>query len=322
MLPGDVDVKLLLAFDALIQTQSVSKAAAQLGIRQPAMSAALARLRELFGDELFVRASGAMQPTPKAARLAAPVADVLARLRAVLSDHIGFDPRAARQTFTLASTDYVTFVLGPALYADLAASAPGVDLRIVGYDKNDVPERIDRGELDVALGVFPDPPERAVRQPLYEERFVGLARRGHPALVDGEMSLAAYCAASHALVSVRRDTRGVIDAVLADLGRARRIALTLPHMLALQDIIVRTDLIAALPERVARRAAPEALVVFELPLEVPAWTVEMLWNAAARTDPPTAWLRSRILETARRVDERRPQDRGRPRARSRHPVTP
>jgi DNA-binding transcriptional LysR family regulator len=293
-----MDLNLLLAFEALCQTKSVSKAATRLGIRQPAMSAALGRLRTLMGDALFVRVAGAMQPTPKALRLAQGIEPALAQLRATLGDGAAFAPRDAKRTFTLASTDYTTCVLGPALYADVAMAAPGIDLRILGYDKDNIPELLDRGDIDLALGVFSPPPERVVRRLLCPERFVGLARRGHPALAAGEMSLATYAGLRHALVSVQRDARGEIDKALAAQGLSRRIALTLPHMLALPDLLACSDLVAALPRRMAMRAAGKALTVFELPLNLPEWRIEMLWNPATRTDPASMWLRARVLKAA------------------------
>lgn len=296
-----MDLPLLLAFEALIQTRSVSKAAARLGVRQPAMSASLARLRTLLGDELFTRAAGAMQPTPRAVRLATDLVPALAQLRAAISDSAAFVPSEARRTFTLASTDYTTCVLGPALCADVARTAPGVDLRILGYDKNDIPELLDRGEIDLALGVFQPPPERAVRRLLCPEQFVGLARRGHPALSAGKIPLDTYASLRHALVSVRRDAHGEIDKALAARGLSRRIALTLPHMLALPDLLTGSDLVAALPRRMAQRIAGDALVVFKLPLDLEEWRIEMLWNPATRNDPASIWLRSLVIAAAAKV---------------------
>ncbi len=296
---SDIDLNLLLAFDAMMRTRSVSRAAARLGLRQPAMSGALARLRLLLRDELFVRAAGAMQPTPKALRMSPGIQEVLAQLRTIFDEGIPFIPAETARSFTIASTDYTTFVLGAALMADIGRAAPLLDLRIVGYDKGDIPDLIDRGDIDLALGVFQPPPERAVQQFLWPERFVGLARRGHPAFRGKAMPLDAYVAAEHALVSVRRDARGEIDQALAARGLSRRIALVLPHMLALPDILGASDLVAALPERVALRVAGPRLTVFELPLPVPKWRIAMLWNPAARTDAGGMWLRARVAAAAR-----------------------
>jgi DNA-binding transcriptional LysR family regulator len=265
------------------------------------MSASLARLRKALGDELFIRAQGAMMPTPRALRLAPGIRVALAQLDETLTEHTPFDPKASKHTFTLASTDYTSFVLAAPLARMLGTLAPNVDLRIVGYDKNDIPELLLRGAIDVALGTFRPPPDRAVRKALYIERFVGLARRHHPALRRGRMSVEAWLAAPHALVSVRRDARGAVDDALAARGLKRRTALVLPHMLVLPRILQTSDLVASVPARLADEVAGVELTAFELPIAVPSWTVEMLWTPATRKDRAAAWLRARIVEVASRL---------------------
>ena len=174
-----------------------------------------------------------------------------------------------------------------------------MDLQVLGYEKSGVGVMLARGEADVALGVFPQPPGDAVAVPLFEERFVGVARRGHPAAQPGaRLDAAAYAALPHALVTVRQDRSGALDEALAELGLRRRITVTLPHMLVLPALLHSSDLVAALPERVARGVLAVGLEVFEIPVAVPAWPVSMLWNPAARTDQATAWLRRCILEAA------------------------
>lgn len=176
-----------------------------------------------------------------------------------------------------------------------AAVAPGVDLQIVGYDKDAVGPMLDRGEADVALGVFPKPPDGAVKRSLFDERFVGVARPGHPAIVAGQVNLDRFCAYPHALVSVRRDNRGALDEVLTSLGRRRRIALVTPHMASLPDTLLRSDLLSALPVRMVAALASR-LECFELPVATPPWAVEMLWNPLARRDQANEWLRSLLMQ--------------------------
>lgn len=298
MTVSTIDLNLLVVFEAIFETQSVTKAAERLDMRQPAVSAALARLRNAFDDPLFVRAAGGMQATPRAIRLAPRVTLALTELRGAMVD-VPFTPSAAKRTFRIASTDYTTLVLLPGVLETVRSEASGIDLRIIGYDKGDVPTLIDTGEVDVALGTFPKPPLQAVLQNLSRERFVGLARHDHVGLQTGTMSLDSFVAADHALVSLRRDATGEIDRILALRGLARRVALVLPHMLCLPDILTRTDLIAAIPCRVADRVVNARLKVFELPIVVPAWHVQMLWNPATRGDTALSWLRSRITQVAR-----------------------
>jgi len=292
---ASIDLNLLLAFEALFEERGVTAAARRIGLGQPGMSAALGRLRGLIGDELFVRAAGEMRPTAKALEIAPGITAALAQLRRTLETGIGFDPATATRSFTLGSTDYTALVLLPDLMAYIRQHAPGVDLQVVGYEKGTVPDMLDRGEVDVALGVFPKPPERAVVTRLFEERFVGLARAGHPAVVDGRIDAQSFAYLPHALVTTRRDTTGSLDEALAASGLRRRVALTLPYVMVLPSILEGSDLVAALPSRLADRVLVGGRVQrFELPVETKPWTVSMLWPASARTDQATAWLRGAI----------------------------
>lgn len=293
----DVDMNLLAAFEALFVERQVTRAARRMGIGQPAMSDALRRLRTMFGDALFARADGTMHPTPKAVALATEVVPLLERLRTVMGAQVAFLPDTTETTFRIASTDYTTQVLLPPLMAVLRTQAPGVDLRVRGYDKDAVGGLLERGEIDVALGSFAAPPPNAVRTSLFRERFVGVARRDHPALSHDRMDLAAFAGAAHALVSVRGDARGIVDAALAALGLRRRVALVVPYMLILPRLLAESDLVATLAER-ACPLADSRLVRFAVPLPLDDWSVDMLWNPAARTDHATAWLRRIIMQVA------------------------
>ncbi|WP_245217317.1 LysR family transcriptional regulator [Roseomonas nitratireducens] len=296
---ADFDLNLLLAFEALLAERSVTRAARRLGIGQPATSAALARLRVLLNDRLFLRAPDGMRPTPRAVEIAPGIAAALAELRRTLAPVARFDPAVTTRRFALASTDYTSLVLLPAVAAAMARAAPEARLQVLGYAKDDVPALLAGGTLDAALGVFPDPPGSAVATPLFAETFVGVARAAHPAVVDGAMSLPAFCTAAHVLVTTRRDRVGEIDAVLAAQGRARRIALTVPHMLALLAVVAQSDLVGTVPARVAARLAPAmGLAVFRLPVAVATWRVTMLWPAAARDDQAAAWFRGVVRAAA------------------------
>jgi len=296
----DVDLNLLTAFEALYLDRQVTRASRRMGIGQPAMSDLLRRLRSLFGDELFVRVSVGINPTPRAVALATEILPLLARLREVMGAQVAFSPQEAEATFRIASTDYTTLVLLPPLLALLRAEAPGIDLHIRSYDKDAIGDLLERCEVDLAFGTFSDPPAGAVLKALCRERFVGLVRRDHPALVEGRMDIATFAACPHALVSVRNDARGAVDAALAGASLRRRVALVVPYMLLLPTVLVTSDLVATLPERAARQA-PDSLVRFELPIKVADWAVEMLWNPKARTNKAAQWLRDAVLRVAARV---------------------
>jgi len=295
------DLNLLLAFEALADTGSVSQAARRLGIGQPAMSAALARLRRLTGDRLFERTGGRMEPTARAMALMPGISAGLTQLRMTLAEGVEFDAASASRTFTIASTDYTTALILPPLAAWLQDHGPRIDLRFSSYDKQDVPELVARGEVDLAIGVFEPLPPDAVRTRLWTERFVGVARRGHPVMRD--LTPETYAAAKHALISVRKDARGRIDQELETMGLSRRIAVVLPHMLALQPVLLASDLIATLPARIAASFRQAGLETFDLPIFTRPWEVEMLWRPSARTDQANRWLRHAVSRAAKEIDE-------------------
>lgn len=295
---ANIDLNLLLAFEALLGERSVTGAARRLGLRQPAMSAALGRLRTTVGDELFVRVGQTMQPTPRALRLAPGIAQALATLRTTLGPELPFEPATAEQTFALGLTDYALAVLGPSLVAAVRGAGRGLHLRFVTFEKETVGPMIDGGVLDLAVGVFPDPPPGAIVTALLEERFVGIARRGHPAL-GGELDAAAYAALDHALYTTRRDATGAIDVALAVRGLRRRVALTVPFVSLLPEIVASSDLVAAIPARVSETLRDGRIESFPIPLDIAPWTLQMLWSPLARSDRGNAWLRDTVRAVAR-----------------------
>ncbi len=292
-----IDLNLMLAFEALLAARSVTGAAQRLGLRQPAMSAALARLRAALGDELFVRVGQTMQPTPRALRLAPGISAALDGLRATLGPEVPFDPARAERTFVLGMTDYAVALLGPPLVERARAAGAGLHLRFVAYDKDMLGPMIEGGVLDLAVGVFPDPPEMAVVTPLFEERFTGIARTGHPALA-GDLDAAGFAALDHALYTTRRDASGAIDAALARLGLSRRVAVTVPFVSLLPPLVAASDLVAAVPVRAAEAFGDARVGVFPIPLDLAAWTLQMLWSPLARRDNGSAWLRETLQTVA------------------------
>ncbi|MGP9819704.1 LysR family transcriptional regulator [Salinarimonas sp. NSM] len=300
-----MDLNLLLAFEALDKTRSVSAAARMLGLSQPATSAALGRLRRELDDELFSYVGRRMEPTPKARRLAPTVLSALADLRGAIDEERPFDPATTASVFTVAMTDYGSAVVAPALVARLGHAAPGADLRIVGYEKREVGALIDRGAVDAAIGVFGDPPERTVVTSLLTERLVGVARADHPAL-RGPLDTARFAALDHVLVTQGRDAIGIVDELLAAQGLSRRVALALPHLMAVPEVLRASDLVAAVPSLAAARFG-EGLGVFALPLPALApWRLQMLWSPFARSDRAQAWLRARIVEICAALPAARP----------------
>ncbi len=299
---ASVDLNLLVAFEALIEERSVTGAARRLNLGQPAMSAALGRLRALFGDELFIRIDKQMQPTTKALELAPGISSALRQIRQTIETSQTFEPAVTQRSFAISSSDYTSFVVIPTLIQLCSQAAPGLNFQIVKFQKDKVSELLEQGEIDVALGVFPHPPRQTLCMPLFEERFVGIARKGHPALANGSITAEAFAALPHALMTNRRATTGEIDKVLARYNLKRRIALTLPYMLLLPFVISSSDLVASVPQRIALRfASLGSLEIFELPIESEPWTVSMIWSKLTDKDDTNAWLRETIKTACHQI---------------------
>ena len=292
---ASIDLNLLVAFEALLEERSVTGAARRLALGQPAMSAALGRLRALFDDELFIRISKEMRPTSKAMDLAPGILTALRHIRQTVEASRTFAPASAQRSFAIGSSDYTSFVMVPALLEFCSRVAPGLDFRMIEFEKDSVGTLLEQGEIAIALGVFPNPPQQTLCLPLFEERFVGIARKGHPGLTNGSMSMETFAASPHALMTTRRDATGEIDKVLSRYNLERRVALTVPHMLVLPFIISSTDLISSVPQRIASRfASVSNLEIFELPVESDPWTVSMMWSTLTDKDCASVWLRETI----------------------------
>lgn len=289
-----LDLNLLVAFEALFEERSVTVAAQRLHLGQPAMSAALGRLRTLLEDELFIRIGKEMQPTSKALEIAPGILAALQQVRYTLEASQVFDPASSQRSFAIGSSDYTSYVVFPKLLQFCSKTAPGLNFRVIGFEKDSVSELLAQGVIDVALGVFPDLPPQTNSSALFQEHFVGIARQGHPAIAS-VMSLETFASLPHALVTIRRDVIGEIDKILARHQLQRRIAVTIPHMLVLPAMIASSDLVAAVPHRIAAQLASlHQLELFELPVKTEAWTVSMIWSKLADQDSANSWLRQTI----------------------------
>lgn len=292
---SEIDLNLLVAFEALLEERSVTLAAHRLHLGQPAMSAALGRLRIVLEDELFIRMGREMQPTSKAIEIASGILAALQQIRQTLEASQVFEPSASSRRFAIGSSDYTSYVMLPSLLEVCGQSAPHLNFRLIGYEKDSVGDLLEQGAIDVALGVFPTPPQQTHHIALFQERFVGIARQGHPSVHQGTMSLKIFASQPHALVTLRRDATGEIDRLLAQHHLQRRVALTTPHMLALPAILATTDLVATVPDRVAVQLARlHNLDLFELPVATEPWTVSMLWSKLADKDAANCWLRQTL----------------------------
>jgi DNA-binding transcriptional LysR family regulator len=287
------------ALDALLTDKSPTRAAKRLGVTQSAVSHQLKRLREFFGDPLLVRARDGMELTPRARELAEPIRRSLEGLEAALEQSEVFDPAHAKTTFTVAMTDHVGAVMLPELVAMLAAEGPGVDLRVLPVVR-EIEEQLETGEIDLlfSLSSVPIDRPRLYRQKLFDENFVCIVRKGHPS-VRQRLSIEQYCALNHLLIAPRGG-RGFVDALLAERGLERRVALKVPQFMLAPFIVAESDLVLTLAKRVARQFAELLpLDILEAPLELPTFTCSQVWHERRHGDPAHSWFRGIVLRTAR-----------------------
>jgi DNA-binding transcriptional LysR family regulator len=288
------DLNLLVIFQVLLAERHVGRAAERLALTQSAASHALGRLRDLFGDPLFVRHPKGVEPTARALALAPQIVDVLNRARSLLASPT-FDPNLAC-TFTIATIDLTLRTVIVPLIEHLRHVAPAIDLRVVPLVREHVAVAFDRQEIDMAILNFPDPPKRLARLPVLKDRYVGIARRGHPGLKAKSLTPKAYAALPHLLFSPRGDPKGIVDEPLAQLsGTRRRVVMTIPHIAAVPLIVARTDLVAVIAERMARLYAAEYdLMLFDPPVKLPEFTISVLTSIARAGDPALQWLQQQV----------------------------
>lgn len=293
-----IDLNLLTALGALLAQRSVSRAAREVGLSQPAMSRALERLRHLFGDELMLRSGAGMVLTARAEALAPQVQEVLADIRALVTEP-RFDPALERRTVRIAALDSQTALFFPGVMARLVEEAPHIDLRVVPIGP-DIARRLQNGEIDLTFSLANYPlGAGAHSEMLMEDRLALIMRRDHPAARSGSLSLAAYAALSHVTVSVFDDGRTDADAVLAAAGLERRIGLTTPHFIAALMAVARTDMVTVLSRAFAQQFTEAfGLILLEPPIRPTALPVTMVWHAARKHDRLLAWLRGVFKEVA------------------------
>ncbi len=291
-----LDLNLLKALDALLDECNVTRAATRLGVTQPAMSGMLTRLREKFGDPLFVRAQRGMVPTQRALELSAPLKQVMSEISALLQPQV-FAPLSARLTFTIAATDYALRAIAVPFLSALKQQAPHIRVALLPIEDRHVQAQLERGDIDLAL-VTPEntPPDLHARD-LFEEHYVCVLREGHPAMQGRRrLTVKQWCALDHALVSYTGGGfRGVSDEALQKLGKQRQVTLSVKSFLVLPEILRASDMVATLPSRLV--ADLPGLVVFEPPIEVPGFTKVAAWHERTHRDVAHRWLRGLLFET-------------------------
>nr|WP_314089971.1 LysR family transcriptional regulator [uncultured Shinella sp.] len=294
------DLNLLVTLDVLLAEGSVARAARRLRLSSSAMSRALARLREVTGDPLLVRAGRGLVPTPRAVELRERVGPIVQEAEALLRPAEILDLKTLVRTFTLRNREGFVDTYGPALLARVAREAPGVKLRFVPKpDKESTPLR--DGIVDLETGVIGDETGPEVRaQALFRDRFIGVVRDGHP-LLDGPITPERYAAGDHILVSRGRRDRGPVDAALALKGLSRTLVVTVPSFTEAVTLAKNSDLIAQVSER-STASFRDGVTAFALPVDLPDFTVSLLWHPRMDADPAHRWLRACLREICLRPD--------------------
>ncbi|AFY61396.1 LysR family transcriptional regulator [Synechococcus sp. PCC 6312] len=295
---ANIDLNLLIAFEALYQEQSVTLAAQRIHVGQPAMSSALGRLRVIFGDELFIRIGRQMLPTATAQAIAPKLIHALEMIRDALIEPQLFDPATTKRAFTIAAPDYFSNLIVPKILDILSQTAPEIDLRLMTVQKESCFNLLAEGVIDCVLGTFVELPNYCVQETLFLERLVGICQADHPAIDC--MDLEHFVQFPHALFTLRRDATGIIDQALAEQGLNRRILLTTPYWFILPDVITTSDILTAVPTCFSRHLLDNyALASFEIPLNLPSWPVSLVWHQLQDQDLANRWLRQVIQQVCR-----------------------
>lgn len=303
-----LDLNLLLAFDALMQDGNLTRAGLRLGLSQPSMSHALARLRKVAGDPLFVRVPSGMEPTPFSQQIAGTVREGLALLQGALDGAAVFDPASCNRTFQILMSDIGEMVYLPRLIAKLNSVAPDINLRILQLPRESYQDAFLSGEADLAIGFLPALKAGFYQQRLFEDSYVCLARKDHPRVGDG-LTLEQFSNESHILVepagsryssvALQSSTTTFIERHLADQGLSRRIALHVSHFMVVPELVQQTDLLATVPSYLIAYMRPMPrlkLLPLPLPIPTPRFEIKQFWYQRNHSDAANRWLRRLIGE--------------------------
>ncbi len=294
-----VDLNLFIVFDAIYTEANLTRAGQIVGITQPAVSNALARLRETFNDPLFVRTAQGMVPTPMAQNIIGPVRNALSLLRVSVQESRIFTPLHAVKNYRISMTDLTEAVVLPALFQRLRRLAPNVTIESFLSKRREMTKELAAGRLDFAVDapLNTDPQVRHVK--LMADKYVCAMRKGHALASREVFKLEDYLALSHIHISSRRSGLGYVDLALGKMGIQRKVALRSQHYLMASQVLQQTDMVMTVPERFAKR---HDLRYFPLPVhDVPAVETHLYWHESTDQDPANRWMREQIIELCQQV---------------------
>ena len=290
----ETDLNLFIAFDVIYTEKNLTKAGQVLGITQPAVSNALSRLRELFGDDLFIRTSKGMIPTPVANQIIKDVRSALSLIQNTISETEKFDPSLAEMTFKISIGDSSEYRLLPLLIKELAEIAPKIKVETYLTPRKDAPRELASGTIDFSIDppVHSDPHLR--HEKIYEEDYVMIVRKDHPILNLKEITIEDYLKLSHIHISNRKTGLGHVDMALYRLGLSRDISLRAQHFLVAPYIVEQSDLAITTTKGFA---VDRDLAWRELPFEIEPLILHLYWHEAKDSDPSTKWMKDLMLKT-------------------------
>ncbi len=301
------DLNLLRVFDALMREHSVTRAGERVGLSQPAISAALSRLRHGLGDQLFVRLGNEMVPTPRAEAITPVVREALASLERTFADDRPFDPATAELTYTLRGADFFSMRLMPDLSEAVLAEAPGIRLRFIDSGRGDLTRLLQENAIDVALDRPFQLPAWVSSALPFPSPFVVIAARGHREIgrhataMRAPLPIELFCALPHALRATDGSMSGV-DEALTKAGHKRKVVVALPHFQAVCMAVAKGRLIAVVPQQFAEIAADElSLCIYQPPIEIAVPEIRMYWHSRYDDSAPHRWLREKVLATVNTV---------------------
>lgn len=305
-----IDLNLLAVLEALHEEGTVTGAARRLKISQPTLSASLARLRGTFSDKLFVPTAKGMKPTPFATSLRRPIQEILAIVERDIRPKEVFNPKETTRTLTLTTSDAGELCFLPLLINVLSKRAPKAGLECVSLPSSELERALVAGDVDVALGYFPDLKSSALRhQPLFEHPFVCLVREGHPVAREG-MSVEDFLAVPHAVVRQKGRSQEIAEGMIDQLGLERRVKVRSPHFLSLPFLIASSDVVSIVPRCIGTAFSDMVrLNMIDPPIALPMIPLAQHWAVTSQSDPATMWLVELIGELFMGMDPTLPENR-------------
>lgn len=295
--PADLDLNLLRVLVELHRARSVSRAAEALGLSQPATSLALQRLRRALNDPLFVRTAGGILPTARCVKVVRGAQRALHAVKIEVLDQPAFEPATSVRQFTFNMNDVGEMALLPRIVGFLGRQAPKCDVRSETLPIHDLDAALRSGRIDLALGYFPELDRRGLfRQQLFSRSYACLVRSGHPDVAGGRIPLKTFVRLSHVLIKPEGRSKDLFEAALEKEGIRRRVHLVTHHFMSLPEILLNTDLVATVPDTLARHFSQMAgLQIAQPPIRPPRYPISQYWDERFHRDPALEWVRKQCV---------------------------